>query len=97
MNTPFGNRGETVIIPAVTLTGTREEKLGQLDDFLVQLHVVRRALACDPAAVNGDVLMDETRPGPRASPGWRRPGASVLRWVGRASRVIGSIGIGFSD
>jgi hypothetical protein len=96
MNTPFGSSGETVIIPAVTLTGTREEKLGQLDDFLVQLHVVRRALACDAAAVIGDALTDEIRPRPRASHGWQRADTALRDWAAwsrsGAARLVRSVG-----
>ena len=35
---------ERIDIPARQLTGTREEKLRQLDEFLVQLQAVRLAL-----------------------------------------------------
>jgi hypothetical protein len=44
MDKVFGDSSQTVFIPSRELTGTREEKLVQLDEFLVQLHAVRLAL-----------------------------------------------------
>ena len=48
MDAIFGDSDQPILIPSRQLTGTREAKLAQLEGFLLQLHVVRRALGGEP-------------------------------------------------
>jgi hypothetical protein len=77
MDTPFGDSSQTVFIPSRELTGTREEKLLQLESFLAQLHAVRLALGGERPRLT------RLEPGPvdglrHGRPSW---GALVKRFI----------------